>query len=444
MTHPKQLKKSLFIRIVLQLTIPLILLATLLTALQVSIQLISLNKINQTESRWIFSAFDQKIRDEFKSSKSENDMLRLDQRCKSNLSEFNVSEISFFNYLKNSPVNSNDTWTSFDLKEIEKAILKSNQDDKKHHVAVNRQTRQLSAYIPLSHPDSDSIYIARATILLSDFKTAINKSQAYLTFMFLSILIVGIIMGYGFSNSIIRPIELLSRASRNIALGKLGEKVTIRTGDELEILAQTFNEMSQALQEMKKNAVDSNPLTGLPGNHAIFHELKKRIFERQKFVLFHADLDRFKVFNDHYGLAKGDEAIRKTAELLKSCMAEKGAQDDYIGHQGGDDYVIITRPNRAQALAEHIVANFDKKVVAGLYAREDIERGYTIHEDRRYYTETGEHRNRNFPLLAISLAGISTAKKDLADFFHCMALVAQIKKEAKKTVVSSFFIKEDF
>lgn len=444
MTTKKAPKNSLFARIVLQLTIPLILLGTLLTALQINTQLNALNKTHQIESRWAFTTVDAEIRSKFETAKSEENLVKLAKSFKIKAQNFNVSQISFFNYLKAAPLDSSDTWDSFDLEQSEKAILENDSKGTPYRIAVNRETRQLQAYIPLAHQNDDSIYIARATIILSDFKEAINKSRAYLAIMLFSIIIVGSIIGYNLSKSIIRPIRLLNRATQDIAGGKLGGQVKINTGDEIEVLAQTFNEMSHALEEMKQKAVDANPLTGLPGNQGIFQELKKRIFERQKFVLFHVDLDRFKVFNDHYGLAKGDEAIKKTAELLKLCLTEKGAQDDYVGHQGGDDYVIITRPNRAQGLAQHIVDNFDKTVVGALYTKDEIQQGYTVHEDRRHFTETGQQTTRNFPLLAISLAGISTAKKDLADYFQCMTLAAEMKKEVKKNVKSSFIISEDF
>ena len=437
-------QNSLFLRIVLQLTLPLILLATLLTALQVSIQLASLNKIHQIESRWTFGDFEKKIHSQFKALKTDQDMVDWDKRLKSKLAAYDVSDISLFDYVKGSPINAKDNWGSFDLEHIEKSIADSRQSGKTYRVTVNRQMKQLVAYVPLIQPGSDSIYIARAAIPLSDFKEAINKSSTYLITMLVIVIIVGSMMGYNMSRSIIRPIRLLNNATQDITKGNLGNQVKIETGDEIEILANTFNEMSQSLQEMQKKAVDANPLTGLPGNQGIFKELKNRIFERQKFVLFHTDLDRFKVYNDHFGLAKGDEAIKYTAELLKKAVLEKGAKDDYVGHQGGDDFVIITRPQKAEALAQYIIEHFDSEVVPSLYTKEEVARGYTVHDDRRFYTETGVSKTTEFPLLAISLAGVSTAKKDLADYFQCMTLATEIKKEVKKNVKSSFITKEDF
>ena len=180
----------------------------------------------------------------------------------------------------------------------------------------------------------------------------------------------------------------------------------------------------------------------VPGNQGIFHEIKTRIHERQKFVLFHVDLDRFKLFNDHFGLARGDEAIKKTAEVLIKAVEEKGSSNDFVGHQGGDDFVIITGPNHAQELGNMVCQYFDAEARTALYRKEDLDNGYTIQLDRRRMAETGEKIMRKFPLISISLAGVSNVKKDFADYFSCMSAAVNAKKEAKDIIESCVIIKE--
>ena len=84
----------------------------------------------------------------------------------------------------------------------------------------------------------------------------------------------------------------------------------------------------------------------------------------------------------------------------------------------------------------------DSEVVASLYVKEDLERGYTLHLDRRRQAETGEEVMRQFPLLSVSLAGVSTAKKDYADYFDFFNVVSEVKKEVKKVIKSSYLIRE--
>lgn len=437
--HPSE--GALFSRIMLQLTLPLFLLATLLTALQVNTQFRFINKLHLVQGQSTFSSIGEKF-SEFPDIENEQDLKKFTRKVKSLQDIYNLSEIGLYDYLKRTPVLGE--WEPFDLEQVEKSMLQKKEGGKSYMAAINKDTKQLIAYIPVVQPDSNNIFIIRAAIGLSDFKEAARQSRDYLIIMMVFILIVGSIIGINMSNSIVKPIRLLNLASGELIRGKLGKQVSVHTGDEIEVLANTFNHMSSSLEEMQKKAIDANPLTGLSGNQGIFKELKKRIFERQKFVLFHVDLDRFKVFNDHYGLAKGDEAIKNTAELLKRCVAEKGAHDDYLGHQGGDDFVVITRPQKAEALAQTICQRFDAEVVPSVYSKEDVERGFTLHLDRRFFTETGQERTVEFPLLAISLAGISTAKKDLADYFQCMNMAAEIKREVKKNVKSSYIIQENF
>ena len=86
--------------------------------------------------------------------------------------------------------------------------------------------------------------------------------------------------------------------------------------------------------------------------------------------------------------------------------------------------------------------------MGSLYRKEDLERGYILAPDRREEFEVDPSRKNSgenltkFPLLAISLAGVSTVKKDFADYFDCMSAVAPVKREVKKTAQSSYLIKE--
>jgi len=333
-------------------------------------------------------------------------------------------------------------WNGFDEKAVEVALYHYQEHGKPYLVRVNKEAKRLYCYFPLKNQEGNLSYIVRVRFPLANIKEALAQSRWTLSLMIVMIILTGAAIGHRLSRSIVKPIQVLNQATQEILRGNLGQHVEIRTGDEIETLARTFNKMSDALKEMKQKAQDSNPLTQLPGNQGIFQDLKKRILERQKFVLFHTDLDRFKVFNDHFGLAKGDDAIKMTADLLRLAIREKGGQDDFIGHQGGDDFVIITRPNRAREFADFIVREFDQRVVKALYPKEDVERGHTLQIDRRRLAETGEEVMTQFPLLAISLAGVSNAKKDFADYFECMSAAVSVKKEVKKSIESSYLIKE--
>jgi len=101
-----------------------------------------------------------------------------------------------------------------------------------------------------------------------------------------------------------------------------------------------------------------NPLSGLPGNTTITEEIDRRLAEGSAFSLLYADIDRFKEFNDHYGFARGDRMIARVAQLLEE-IAECGDVPRFLGHIGGDDFVLLAGLDEAEAVAERITRRFD-------------------------------------------------------------------------------------
>ena len=105
----------------------------------------------------------------------------------------------------------------------------------------------------------------------------------------------------------------------------------------------------------------ANPLTGLSGNIEIQSELNHRLANRFPIEVIYCDLDNFKAFNDVYGFAKGDSAIRLTADIIRDAVHQAGTRDDFIGHIGGDDFLIITAPERAKIFAELLLKTLTGK-----------------------------------------------------------------------------------
>jgi len=438
----KKIKTTLFTRIMLGLTLPLLFLTVVFTAIQLRNEMRTIQDSYQIRSRFAFESvhrtLDVTMKDPDISGNLDTVTMLMQQL---EIAHDGITVCLYSLIDRNLTPETCTPWNSFDVKATESSLYQK-QQGKPYMVKVQKTQRKLVAFIPLSDPEGSSAWIVRVEFPLGNVREALINSRWTLLTMIIMIIFTGFAIGYRLSKSIVKPIISLNDATQEILKGNLGKHVRIETGDEIETLALTFNHMSDSLKEMKQKAQDSNPLTGLPGNQGIFQALKKKIHERQKFVLFHTDLDRFKVFNDHFGLAKGDEAIKQTADLLRKAVKEKGGEDDFIGHQGGDDFVLITRPSRAEEMASFITKTFDDTIVKSLYPKEDVERGYTLQMDRRRLAETGEEVLAQFPLLAISLAGVSNAKKDFADYFDCMSAAVSVKKEVKKIIQSSYMVKE--
>ncbi len=96
--------------------------------------------------------------------------------------------------------------------------------------------------------------------------------------------------------------------------------------------------------------LEANPLTRLPGNVSILNELSRRLESKALFAVCYIDLDKFKAYNDTYGFEHGDEVIRETARIMIRAVHQVGCPDDFIGHIGGDDFVIVTTPQLSDNL----------------------------------------------------------------------------------------------
>jgi len=169
--------------------------------------------------------------------------------------------------------------------------------------------------------------------------------------------------------------------------------------------------------------LDANPLTRLPGNVSILNEIQKRIDTGKPFSVCYIDLDKFKVFNDKYGFEKGDEVIKNTARILINSVQEKGTPQDFIGHVGGYDFVVITDPDKNDGLCKNIIGQFDS-MAPELYNKNDREKGYIVGKDRRGKT-------KKIPLMSISIGVVSNEKRKIAHVAEVGEIGAELKKYAK-------------
>lgn len=432
-------RSSLFFRISLRLIFPLLFLISAFTAVQLTNQLSFLNKVYEIQSRISLQGMTKILSEALENPNHFTNPFLLKAVLEKAKENHDVSDLLILDPLTRETLYSDqqDGYTREDLIDSEQSLL-GKKEGEPPLIVIDKEEQKLNAFIPITSTIKARVYIAKIGFPLGNLKLALQKSMGALIAMFLLTIFTGFLIAAGLSRSIVKPIQTLNQATREMLRGELGQKVAIYTGDEIEELAETFNQMSGSLKAMKQRAEDSNPLTQLPGNQAIYHEIQKRTHERQKFVFFHVDIDRFKIFNDHYGLARGDEVIKKTAKILKETLNEKGGTGDFMGHQGGDDFVIIVQPARAQAIAEAVIQKFDG-LLRSLYRKEDYENGFILQPDRRSL-EPGAMVK--FPLIAISLAGVSNVKKDFTDYFDLLARSPAVKKKVKDDPKSCYLIEE--
>ncbi|GAB6043449.1 GGDEF domain-containing protein [Endothiovibrio diazotrophicus] len=173
----------------------------------------------------------------------------------------------------------------------------------------------------------------------------------------------------------------------------------------------------------------ANPLTQLPGNVPINNHLSDLLKREESFVTVYVDLDHFKPFNDHYGYAKGDEVIQLVAEVLRE-QAVRGV--DFVGHVGGDDFVVVFRSDDWEARCRSILALFEARAPI-FYTPEERERGGVFSHDRA-------GNDCFFPLISLSLAAVQPDPLRCRTFHDVAALAAGAKHEAKKMAGNSLFV----
>ena len=176
-----------------------------------------------------------------------------------------------------------------------------------------------------------------------------------------------------------------------------------------------------------------SPLTRLPGNLAIEAELRRRIDAREPFAVLYLDLDNFKAFNDVYGFARGDEAIRLLARTCDEIIRRRGTNEDFVGHIGGDDFLIVAMPDRSERIARDIIDGFEREIRM-LYSDEDRRRGYIETSDRQ------GNFNR-FPLMSLSVAIVSNQHRELTNYAQIGQIAAELKRYAK-SIGGSVYVKD--
>ncbi len=224
----------------------------------------------------------------------------------------------------------------------------------------------------------------------------------------------------------------LGRATQMIADGVFHYDPQVRGEDEAADLARGLRSMGQKLKSYEQMCLDASPLTRLPGNIAIERALFDRIRRGEKYALCYADLDDFKAFNDTYGYVKGSEIIKVTGEIIHEAKRRFGDSEDFVGHIGGDDFVVITSPENVKDVCQNIIDEFDR-VIPFFYRQEDRERGYIEAVDR-YGTA------RRFPIMTISIAVVSDAARELLSPTEIAKVAAEIKEFVKKLPGSNYLL----
>ncbi len=212
------------------------------------------------------------------------------------------------------------------------------------------------------------------------------------------------------------------------ALGEIKEKVHGMQVGADDYVTKPFDPRelrSRVEAHLRRSARDigSSPLTSLPGNPIIEQVLRSRLATKEPLAVLYIDLTNFKAYNDQYGWIEGDEVIKMLGRQILDAVQSFGGKDDFLGHVGGDDFVVITTPPCAEPIAQEVIRQFDA-AVPRCFRDEDTKRGYLDVTDR-------QGRPFRAPITSVAISIVTNEHRELEHPSQVADVAAELKRCVK-------------
>lgn len=221
---------------------------------------------------------------------------------------------------------------------------------------------------------------------------------------------------------------------------RINDLLTSSTFLQDEMLKKKVKDTSQfnVASEIEDSYADSkgtnrvHPLTNLPDPFFIQQEIDRRLSEGAKTAICYIDLDNFRAFNLRYGYQRGDKLLKFTALIIFDVTRDHGNPSDVVGHLGGDNFVIVTTPDKYPLICSKLIENFDQ-LIPQQYDKEDRKNGYIININRK-----GEVLK--YPVMPLSVAVVTNERRNLAHYAQIDDIANELKQYAQKMKKSDFVV----
>jgi diguanylate cyclase (GGDEF)-like protein len=202
-----------------------------------------------------------------------------------------------------------------------------------------------------------------------------------------------------------------------------------------EVITPLFEPAEQAsrlngLLARTARDVAVNPSTRLPGTTEIDREIRRRMDRGEVFAVCYADLDHFKEYNDRYSYYDGDRVINILSRILHDVVRGMVGTQGFVGHIGGDDFIVIISLDSISPVCSEILNVFDT-LIPYQYNEQDRRAGYYFGKDRRGQL----HR---VPLMTLSIGIVTNEHRRFAHPAQVSELATEMKSYAKTQTGSVF------
>lgn len=184
--------------------------------------------------------------------------------------------------------------------------------------------------------------------------------------------------------------------------------------DELKLRVQN------AIARSERESL-TDPQTGLPAGRMIEDQLRQAIRKPAGWAFLDVRINHFEPFKNVYGFIAAGDVLRFTAMLLGEVIDELGTPNDFLGHAGGDNFVILTAEDRADAIKRRLKERFHDEVVTH-YNFMDRQQGYILAPDSDSHIEPT-------PLMTLAVGVVSPATHYFADIREITELAAEERRQ---------------
>ncbi len=214
------------------------------------------------------------------------------------------------------------------------------------------------------------------------------------------------------------------------------DKVRAFAYDVDDYLTKPFNtdELIARIRTQLRHVRESllSPLTGLPSGLRIERAIEQQLRSSSHWSILYLDINTFKAYNDVYGFLRGNEMIRLLARVITDCVRNEGNSNDFVGHIGGDDFVIITTPDKVDRLCRALIETWEEESRA-LYTPEDRKQGALIARDRQGHIQI-------HPLCGIAIGVVTNNHRHISSMEEISRIAAEVKLKAKSSSGSGYYV----